>query len=171
MKIMYEEITIRPLKVSDKSQLASLANNKKIWDNVRNILPHPYSEDDALFFINLTKDEDPKVNFGIEYKGQLCGAIGLVLLQDVYSNTAELGYWLGEPFWGKGITTFAINLITQYGFEVLNLRRIHASIFDFNLASMKVLEKNGYVKEGVSRKAIIKNGVVCDEHRYAKWID
>ena len=168
---MHENIAIRPLKISDKNQLASLANNKKIWDNVRNFLPHPYSEDDALFFINLTMDEDPQVNFGIEYKGQLCGAIGLVLLQDVYSHTAELGYWLGEPFWGKGIATNAINLITQYGFEVLNLRRIHAGIFDFNIASMKALEKNGFVKEGISRKAIIKNGVVCDEHRYAKWID
>lgn len=163
---MEEKIKIRSLKSSDKTELARLANNKKIWDNLRDYIPFPYTESDADFFINLTKEENPKQTFGIEYDGKLSGVVGLVVQKDVYRKSAEIGYWIGEPFWGHGIATKAVELITQYGFKELNLHRIFTGVFEYNVASMKVLEKNGYKKEGIFKNAIIKNDNFCDEHRF-----
>ena len=165
---MEEKIKIRPLKLSDKTELAKLANNKKIWDNLRDYIPFPYRESDADFFINLTKEENPKQTFGIEYQGKLSGVIGLVIQKDVYKKSAEIGYWIGEPFWGNGIATNAVKLITEYGFDKLDLNRIYTGVFEYNAASMKVLEKNGYKKEGIFKSAIIKNDKVYDEHRFYK---
>ena len=163
-----EKIKIRPLKLSDKAELAKLANNKKIWDNLRDYIPYPYTESDAEFFINLTKDEDPKQTFGIEYDEELSGVIGLEVQKDVYQKSAEIGYWIGEPFWGNGIATKAVELITKYGFDKLDLNRIFSGVFEYNIASMKVLEKSGYEKEGIFKNAILKNNKVCDEHRFYK---
>lgn len=163
-----KEVKLRELHLSDISQLAKLANNKNIWINLRDSFPYPYDESDAKFFINLVTKEKPKQHFGIEYEGDLCGVAGLVLQKDVYRKSAEIGYWIGESFWGKGIATKAIKLITNYGFGDLKLDRIHAGVFEFNISSMKALEKNGYKKEGVFKKAIFKNDKVLDEHRYFK---
>ena len=155
--LQYKNIILRSLTDDDATALAQLANNKKIYDNVRDALPHPYTLDDAIFFINLTKQENPQVSFAIEYEGVFCGMIGLIPQKDVYRLTAEIGYWLGEPFWGKGIITKAAAMVTDYGFNELGLIRIHTGIFEHNIASMKVLEKNGYKKECVFEKSVIKN--------------
>lgn len=159
-------IKLRPLALSDKLVLATLVNNKKIWDNLRDYIPHPYDESDAKFFINLTQKECPRQNFGIAYNDELCGVIGLIPQKDVHKKSAEIGYWIGEPYWGKGIATKAVALIINYGFEKLDLIRIYSGVFGFNKASMKVLEKNNYQKEGVFKNAIVKNGEIHDEHRY-----
>lgn len=165
------KIILRSPKDEDATALAQLANNKKIWINVRDAIPHPYTIDDAISFINLVKDQDPQMNFAIEYDGKFCGMIGLMPQQDVYYRTAEIGYWLGEAFWNKGIITIAVDLITEIAFNELDLVRIHAGIFEYNIASMKVLEKNGYKKDGVFEKNITKNGKIVDEHRYFKIND
>ena len=165
---MNPKVTIRTLLKKDAESLASYANNKKIWDNLRDYIPYPYHEKDAESFINLTKREHPIQNFGIEYKGELCGVIGLSVQNDVYRKSAEIGYWIGEPYWGNGIATEAIGLITTYGFDELDLIRIHAGVFEYNTASMKALEKNAYKKEAVFKKAICKNDHIYDEHRYSK---
>lgn len=165
---MNSKIKLRPFQIGDKVRLAQLANNKKIYDNVRDHFPFPYNESNAISFINRTLEENPKQTFGITYNGELCGGIGLILQTDVYRKTAEIGYWIGEPFWGKGITTKAVALITEYGFNELDLIRIYAGVFDFNKGSMKVLEKNGFIKEGVFKNAVIKNNRIGDEHRYYK---
>ena len=161
-------ILLRPLKQSDAITIAELANNKKVADNLRDLFPYPYHEHHAKAFIEFTQKENPQVTFGIEYKKELCGVIGLVIQPDVYKVSAEIGYWIGEPFWGNGIATVAVGLITEYGFTQLSLVRIHTGIFEYNIPSMKVLEKNGYMKECVFEKAIFKNGKIWDEHRYAK---
>jgi len=161
-----KDITLRKLKPSDKNQLAILFNNKKIWDNLRDYIPHPYDEKDAEWFINFTLNEKNHYNFAIEYKNEFCGIVGLILQTDVYRKSAEIGYWLGEPFWGKGIMTKAVKLITQFGFEKLDIIRIYSGVFDFNTASMKVLEKCGYKKDAIFKKAIVKNDKICDEHRF-----
>ena len=168
MQLIHDKIILRPLHDSDREELAWLANNKKIWDNLRDLMPHPYTIDNAIFFINLTKQEYPQMIFAIEYNGQFCGVIGLTGQHDVYKKTAEIGYWIGEPFWNKGIATVAVNLITDYGLNQLDLARIHTGVFEYNTSSMKVLEKCGYKKEGVFEKAIIKNGQTWNEHRYSK---
>ena len=163
-----DKILLRSLKEEDLPVLTQLANNKKIWLNVRDMLPHPYTLDDAIFFFNLIKDEKPQVSFAIEYEGAFCGMIGLLPQIDVYRLTAEIGYWLGEPFWNKGIITKAVAMITDYGFNELGFVRIHTGIFGYNIASMKVLEKNGYKNDGVFEKSIIKDGKIIDEHMYSK---
>ena len=112
--------------------------------------------------------EDPQQTFGIRYEEELCGIISLHMQKDVYQKSAEIGYWIGEPFWGMGIATKAVEIITAYGFSELQLARIYAGVFDFNKASMSVLEKNGYEQEGIFRNAIFKNNRLCDEHRYGK---
>ncbi len=162
------DIKLRALNSEDIPQLARLANNFKVWENLRDLFPHPYSESDAAFFIDLCSKHDPQQNFAIEYQGELCGVIGLTPQQDVYRKTSEIGYWLGEPFWGKGIATKAVELMTRRGFEELGFVRIHTGIFEHNIGSMRVLEKNGYKKEAIFKKNIFKNGKTCDEHRYFK---
>lgn len=169
MPILQEnDILLRPLSDSDKYELARLANNKKIWDNVRDYFPFPYTESHAENFIMLLKSENPEVTFAIEYQRKLAGVIGLVPQNDVYRKTAEIGYWIGEQFWGKGIATAATKLITQYGLYELDFARLHTGVFEYNIASMKVLEKCGYKKDGIFEKAVFKNKKLWDEHRYSK---
>ncbi|MFD2563801.1 GNAT family N-acetyltransferase [Aquimarina rubra] len=162
----HQEIKIRELKLSDTSRLAELANNSNIWNNLRDYFPYPYKESDAELFINHVQTQNPQQSFGIEYNNDICGVISLIIQSDVYRRSAEIGYWIGEPYWGKGIATKAVELITRYGFEKLNLIRIYAGIFENNIASMKILEKNGYINEGISLKAVVKNSVLLNEHRY-----
>ncbi|SEC51949.1 Protein N-acetyltransferase, RimJ/RimL family [Tenacibaculum sp. MAR_2009_124] len=163
-----QSILLRPLQISDAAEITVLLNNKNIWDHLRNYIPFPYTEKDAKDFINMIHKEDLLQNFVIEYNGKLSGVIGLTLQKDIYTNSAELGYWLGEPFWGKGIMTQAIKLMIEIGFSKLDLRRIYAGVFAFNIGSMKALEKNGFEKEGVFKHAVIKNEKVYDEHRFYK---
>lgn len=161
------DIILQRLQNDDEAPLAKLANNKKVWDNLRDYMPHPYTEQDAETFIALTNGEEPPVTFAITCKGQFCGVIGLVRQSDVYKKTAEIGYWIGEPFWNKGIATAAVKLITEYGLNTLDLVRIHTGIFEYNTGSMRVLEKNGYQKDGIFKKSVFKNGKIWDEHRFS----
>ncbi len=160
-------IQLRGFKSSDAAGLTELCNNKKIADNLRDVFPHPYSQEDAMFFINLCKAENPQLTFAIEFNGSLCGAIGLVRQTDIYRLSAEVGYWIGEPFWGKGIATKALKKIVRYGFEDLKLIRIYAGVFAHNHASYRVLEKAGFEYEGTSKKAAVKNEILLDELRFS----
>jgi len=162
------KITLYPLQKSDAFRLAELFNNKHILDNLRDHIPYPYTENDALdFFDHIDGNPSEKV-CAVFFEGELCGMVSLSLQKDVYRHSAEIGYWLGEPFWGKGIATEVVAMMTYYGFEKMQLKRIYAIVFENNKASMRVLEKNGYQKEGVLVKAILKNGELMDEHRYYK---
>lgn len=93
--------------------------------------------------------------------------VGLIFQKDVYRKSTEIGYWIGESFWGKGIATQAVGLLVHHAFEELGLARLYAGIFEYNVGSIRVLEKNGFQKEGISKKAVFKNGKFWDEHRYA----
>lgn len=163
-----DKIILRPLHDNDKVSIARLLNNKRIWDNLRDFVPFPYTPEDASRFIEIKKSESPPATFAIESEDSFCGIIALAGQTDVYKKTAEIGYWIGEPYWNKGIATVAVNLITAYGFEELGFVRIHTGIFEYNIASMRVLEKNGYKKEAVFEKAVFKNGKIWAEHRYAR---
>ena len=161
------DVKLRSLQTSDKYQIASLANNKKIWDNVRDGLNHPYTLENAEDFIQRQALSDAEEVFAIESNGSVCGLIGLILQKDVYRNSAEIGYWLGEPYWAKGIATIAVGKIVRVAFDDLKLVRVYASAFEYNMGSMRVLEKNGFLKEGIAKKAVYKNDKYWDEHRYA----
>jgi len=157
------DILLRKLQLSDKETVARLANNKKVWDNLRDYIPFPYSEQDAIDFILHIADEDPQFTFGISYKEELCGVIGLVPEKDAHLKTTEIGYWIGEPFWGKGITTHAVKCVVKYAFDVLDFQLITAGIFEYNTTSMRVLEKNGFTRKKILKKAVLKNGRRIDE--------
>ena len=128
-------IKLRRLTLSDKNRLAELADNSKIAINLRDGFPHPYTVDDAVKFIENFGVQNPQQVFAIEYDGEYVGNIGLHKGTDVYRLSAEIGYFLGEPYWNKGIITRAVNLICDYGFKNLDIVRIYAGIFEFNTAS------------------------------------
>jgi [ribosomal protein S5]-alanine N-acetyltransferase len=161
------DLILRRLRPSDKKSLVRYANNKKIWRNVRDIFPHPYTEKDADVFIAVCSQEDPVNNFCIDLEGVCIGMIGFTIQKDVYRKSAEVGYWLGEPFWGKGIATRALQALISYIFTQYDVVRLHAGIFEWNPASMRVLEKAGFKREGIFEKAIFKDGQLIDEHRYS----
>ena len=159
-------IKLRPISMADKEALAKLANNRKIWLNLTDYLPHPYTTADAIQFIEKNLQANDNNIFVIEYKGQFAGLVGLLMGSDLHRKSTDIGYWLGEPFWGKGITRVAVDLATRFAFENLDINRISAGIFEHNLASMRVLEKNGYQKEGILKKGVFKDGEFWDEHLY-----
>jgi ribosomal-protein-alanine N-acetyltransferase len=163
------DFKIRPYRLGDEESIAKHANNPKVALNLRDTFPNPYTLEDAKRWIQMCVAEGlNKTNWGIEVNGECAGGIGLVLMQDVHRLTAEIGYWLGEEHWNKGIVTRAAGVITDHGLNDLGLIRIYTGIYERNPASMKVLEKNGYVKEGIERRSIIKGDVIMDAHVYAK---
>ena len=164
---MENKITLRGIADKDHEDLVRLANNKKIWQNLRDIFPHPYGVEDGHFFMKLVRQDKKNLRSVIDVNGSFAGMIGAFPQDDVNKHNAELGYWLGEPFWGQGIITEAIRLKCLQVFEATEVNRIFAAIFSYNIASMKVLEKNGFKKEGVGRQAIFKDGSFHDEHRYS----
>ena len=160
-------IKLRPLRLSDAKRIAQLANNEKISRNLRDGFPHPYTLADAENFLEKFTNQDPVTFFGIEYMDEYVGNISLVQGQDIYRKSAELGYFIGEPYWNKGIVTTAVNLITGYGFKQLGIIRIHTGVFEYNTASMRVLEKCGFTKDCVFRKSVFKQNKIWDEVRYS----
>lgn len=167
LRLTAGDISLRPLQMSDAKTLALLANDKRIWDNLRDYFPHPYGLPDARSFIKMKNQEDPTHTFSVCYHEEFAGIAGLNTQQDVYRKSKEIGYWLGAPFWGKGIATQAVKLLCAYAFENLDCNRIHTGVFSNNPASMKVLENAGFTKEGVFKDAVWKNNDFWDEHRYA----
>lgn len=161
-------IAIRNWKHEDLNSLVLHANNIKVWNNLRNYFPHPYTEEDGKAWLDKVADALPAVNLAIDADGQAVGGIGLILNGDVYIKSAEIGYWIGEEFWGQGITTEAVRLMTEYAFYYFDLLRLYAEVFENNKASMRVLEKNGYYLEGVRRKAVFKNEVIMDDYIWVK---
>ncbi|MEP1096358.1 MAG: GNAT family protein [Cyclobacteriaceae bacterium] len=164
-------VTIRKFTSKDAERMVELANNEKVSINLRDQFPFPYTLRDAKKFLKLVNSSDLIFAFAIESDGLYVGNIGLVRETDVYRKSAEIGYFIGEPYWGKGITTKAVKLVMDLGFETLDLIRIHCGVFEFNKASQRVLEKCGFVKEGIFRKAIVKKDQTWDEVRYAKVKD
>lgn len=160
-------VKIRPFRLEDAPRMAELANNPKIAINLRDAFPHPYSLADAETFIKMCMTHNPTQAFAIEYNGEYAGNIGLHPETDVYRKSAEIGYFLGEPYWGKGIMTEAVKQMVKYGFANLDIVRIHTGIFEYNVASQRVLEKCGFKKEAVFEKAIFKNNRLWNEVRYA----
>ncbi len=161
------EVTLRPLSQDDAPRLAELANNAEVSRNMRDAFAHPYTLKDAQGFIERVSSADPTTVFGIEADGVYVGNIGVHPAQDVYRKSAEVGYFIGRPYWNRGIASKALHLIVQFGFEQLGMKRLYACAFSYNPASARVLEKCGFQQEGISRMAVYKEGQFFDEWRYA----
>jgi RimJ/RimL family protein N-acetyltransferase len=160
-------IILRNWQKKDIKSLAKHANNKKIWDNLRDEFPYPYTEMAAKQWIAIANQDDPLTNFAIEYKGSAIGGIGIILKSDVFRKNAEIGYWIGEKYWNKGIATKVVNAMVNYSFQNFNIVRIFANVFETNVASIRVLEKCKFKKEAILEKAVIKNNKVQNCYIYS----
>jgi ribosomal-protein-alanine N-acetyltransferase len=160
---------LRDWKLDDAENIVRYANNPKVAANLRNSFPHPYTLDDAHFFIDqcMHRDKTKQSIKAIVVDNQAIGSVGLLIQDDVSSKTAEVGYWLGEPFWGKGIMTRAIIQTCEYGFANFDIFRIYARPFAENIGSRKALENAGFQLEGICKKSIFKNGKIMDSCMYA----
>ncbi len=158
---------IRSWAPEDSDPLQRYANNRNIWIKLRDEFPHPYTLEDARAFISRVAQEKPETLYAIAKSSEAVGGIGLRLGSDIHRKTAELGYWLAEPFWGKGIMSQAVQAFTRYAFEMFDLQRIYAEPFESNRSSARVLEKAGFLCEGRMRASIYKDGKVLDSFLYA----
>lgn len=168
MEIQLSACSIRSLRIDDAPSIQRYADNRKIWQNLRDIFPHPYRLRDAESFIRRVSQESPSTVFAIATPKEAIGCIGLQLGEDVHRRTAELGYWLAEPFWGHGIVSQAVVAFTAYAFDTFPLDRVFAQPFATNRASIRVLEKAGFALEGCLRFHVIKDGKHHDALMYAK---
>jgi ribosomal-protein-alanine N-acetyltransferase len=167
MLLTLKACEIRSWRSSDLESLVTHANNRKIWINLRDRFPHPYTARDGSAFLRHTREQRPETAFAIAVDGEAVGGIGFQLRGDVERVSAEIGYWLGEPFWGRGITTEALVAVTGYAIATHGLTRVYAVPFAWNTASCRVLEKAGYVLEGRMRRSAVKDGTITDQLQYA----
>jgi ribosomal-protein-alanine N-acetyltransferase len=167
MRIELPECVVRPWKKTDLESLVRYANNRNVWRNLRDRFPHPYTRQDGRWWLDHAAVSDAQTNFAIEVEGEAAGGIGFVIGEDVHRRTAEIGYWLGEQFWGRGIASAALIAMSDYAFKTHDLVRIYAGVFSWNPASMRVLEKAGYIQEAVLRSSVLKDGEILDQHLYA----
>jgi len=158
---------VRDWSLGDKGSLVRVANNRNIWRNLTHRFPHPYTTDDAVGFLRIATTQQPTSDFAIATADEVIGGIGLQRQSDVHRLTAEIGYWLGEPFWGRGIATRAVRAVTAWAFATTSLERLYACVFATNPASARVLSNAGYQFEGRMRRAVIKDGRILDQLIYA----
>lgn len=162
-------ILLRPWREEDVPVCAALANDKSVAANLCDVFPHPYTEQDARAYIGMCVNADERDTLlrAVEVDGAFAGSIGLFRGTDVSCKSAELGYWFGRPFWGKGIATEAVRRMCTLAFAEWDIVRIFAEPFSRNRASCRVLEKNGFVHEGTMRLGVIKHGELLDSELYA----
>lgn len=160
---------IRKWELSDAAALAAALSNKKIKDNLRDGLPYPYTEQDGTDYISamLSEDENKTFTFAITVDTKVVGSIGIFRQGNIHRQTAELGYYIAEEYWGKGIMTEAVKQICKYVFDKSDIIRIYAEPFSYNVGSCRVLEKAGFQYEGTLRCNAVKNGKVVDMKMYS----
>jgi RimJ/RimL family protein N-acetyltransferase len=168
MRLTGTRCIVRPWRMSDASSLVQHGNNINIARQLRDRFPHPYTRQDAQRFLKFTSATPEPTNLAIEVDGDAVGAIGYVRHTDVERFSAEIGYWLGETYWSRGIVTEALVLVTEYVFDRRNILRLFALPFADNAGSMRVLEKAGYVREAVLRSSSVKYGKARDQALYAR---
>ena len=158
---------LRPWQPGDEAALAKYGNNRAIWRNLGDRFPHPYTAKDAEDWVKLSNTSDPPTFLAIASADEAIGSIGLRPQDDVHFRSAELGYWLGEPFWGQGIGTRAVRAFSEYAFNSFDFVRLFAIVFEWNPASARVLEKAGFTLEARMRKSATKDGGIVAELLYA----
>jgi len=171
MHLRLEKCDVRSWRESDAESMTRHANNRKVWINLRDAFPHPYTRADAERFIRDAIGMKPEPRFAIEVEGAAVGGIGFTLHSDVERLSAEIGYWLGEEFWNRGITTEALRAVTQHAVRAHGLTRVYAVPYEWNPASCRILEKCGYRLEARLRRSVIKDEKIIDQFLYAYVVD
>lgn len=157
---------VRPWRTKDIASLSANANNILIWNNVNDSFPNPYSEEDAREFITFAMKKVNVQDFAIEIEGEAVGGIGFIPGTDIERYSAELGYWIGEKYWGHGIMTSAVKEVVEYVFDQTDIIRLYATVFAKNRASIHVMRKNKFRKVGILHNAAVKNEKIIDMHYY-----
>jgi [ribosomal protein S5]-alanine N-acetyltransferase len=171
MHLICGPCTVRDWRVSDRESLLRYADNRNIWRNLTHRFPHPYTAAEAdAWFAFLAGMPEPS-HWAIEVEGVAVGGIGVILGEGIYAKSGHCGYWLGEPFWGRGLMTAAVRATSAYTLSHFGLVRLEAPVFEWNPASMRVLEKCGFVREGVLRQSVFKDGEVIDAVLYARVLE
>jgi RimJ/RimL family protein N-acetyltransferase len=158
---------VRSWQPDDLGSLVANADNRNLWLNLRDRFPHPYTRRAGREFIRQAMSQRPETMFAIAVDDEAVGGIGFTVLTDVERVSAEIGYWLGEPFWGRGIVTEALVAVTRYAIDTCRLTRVYALPFAYNKASCRVLEKAGYTLEAHLRRSAIKDGQIVDQLQYS----
>lgn len=158
---------LRRWQAGDKADLVRHGNDRSVWRNLTDMFPHPYTDADADSWLRIAADPAAGVHLAIEYGGAAVGGIGAIPGRGVASRTAQFGYWLGQSHWGRGIATAAVRAMTAHLFATTGFARLEAPVFAWNPASMRVLEKAGFAREGVLRHSVFKDGQLIDSVVYA----
>jgi [ribosomal protein S5]-alanine N-acetyltransferase len=159
--------TLRPWQPEDKPALAHHANNRKIWRNLTDMFPHPYTEADAASWIAFANQSSPSICLAIALDNLPIGGIGIIAGEGIERHTGQFGYWLGEDHWGKGFATAAARAMVAHAFASTSFIRLEAKVFAWNPPSMHVLEKVGFVREGILRQSVFKDEQMVDGVMYA----
>ena len=162
------KVVLRNWREADAAALAGFSNNIKIWNNVRDMLPYPYTLKHAEEWIAFTKTQQPASNFAVEANGLPVGSIGFLTKEDVYRRNIEIGYFINETYWNKGIASLAVAQLVEMLIKQFHPVRIFAAVFENNIGSMRVLEKNGFHLECIHRKAVYKNDQLMDEYCWVR---
>lgn len=163
---LFDQWCVRSFLPTDAEAIARYANNRHVSINLRDSFPYPYTIFDAKRWLKHVRHQQPEVSWAIASATEVIGGIGIHPQPDVYRCSAELGYWLGEPFWGRGIMTAAVRTVVDYVFRNFDFVRIYAGVFSWNPASARVLEKTGFRLESLMRKAVVKDGMIIDQLMY-----
>ena len=167
---MKTDVILRAWLPTDADALSAMANNKNIFNNLRDSFPSPYALSDAVNWIAYASAQQPTENYAIVSNGELVGSIGYIPGNDIYCKTVEVGYFIGEEYWGKGLATAAIKLLMEMLLASGRWKRVEAHVFAENKNSMKVLEKNGFHLEGIKKNGAFKNDFFTDEYIWVKWL-
>ncbi|MGA9566400.1 MAG: GNAT family protein [Candidatus Korobacteraceae bacterium] len=162
------DLKVRSWRKDDLQALLRHANNAKIAANLRDQFPHPYTRREGIDFLDFARSQEPECAFAIEHGDEAVGGVGFLVGRDIARMSAEMGYWLSEDFWGRGIATRAVTAMSEWAFDNYKLTRVFAMAFAHNAASIRVLEKSGFEREGVMRRSAIKNGAIVDQILFAK---
>jgi ribosomal-protein-alanine N-acetyltransferase len=167
VQLVLSKCAVRSWRSDDLGSLVANADNHNLWLNLRDRFPHPYTRRAGRDFIRTAMSQRPETMFAITVNDEAVGGMGFTVLTDVERVSAEIGYWLGEPFWGRGIVTEALVAVTRYAIDTCRLTRVYALPFAHNKASCRVLEKAGYTIEGRLRRSAIKDGHIVDQLQYS----
>ena len=159
---------LRPWRAADRDDLIREANNRKVWRNMTHTFPHPYTERDADLWLAIAADPGPSIQLAIDADGRAVGGIGVIAGEGIFAQTAQFGYWLGESHWGRGFASAAATALAGRLAHERLFARLEAQVFEWNPASMRVLEKAGFEREAVLRCAATKDGYLIDTVLYAR---
>jgi ribosomal-protein-alanine N-acetyltransferase len=159
--------SLRAWNKEDQAALVRNANNRKVWRNLTEMFPHPYTEADAEHWLSIANQAEPSIHLAIEAEGTAVGGIGVIAGEGIARHTGQFGYWLGEAYWGKGIATAAAQAMVAHVFSGTQFLRLEAPVFEWNPPSMHVLEKVGFIREGVLKRSVFKDGQLIDSVMYA----